>query len=65
MLTGGSAGGIAAFIWSNYLQSIIKNPDSVYTIPDSGIFINSNTFKENQPVIQQQISTLMQIAQMT
>jgi hypothetical protein len=26
MLTGGSAGGIASFMWGNYLQSIVSNP---------------------------------------
>jgi hypothetical protein len=45
MLTGGSAGAIAAFTWSNYLQSIINNPNAVYTVPDSGIFLSVNTFK--------------------
>jgi hypothetical protein len=65
MLTGGSAGGIASFIWTNYLQSIVVNPKAVYTIPDSGIFINSNTFTDNQPLFEKQISTLMQIAQVS
>ena len=45
MLTGGSAGAIAAFTWSNYLQSLINNPNAVYTVPDSGIFLSVNTFK--------------------
>ena len=45
MLTGGSAGAIAAFLWSNYLQSLMVNPDVIYTVPDSGIFLNTNTFK--------------------
>jgi hypothetical protein len=62
MFTGGSAGGLAPIIWSNYLQTIVQNPDSVYVIPDSAIFVNSTTFKTNIPLIQQQISTLMQIA---
>jgi hypothetical protein len=47
MLTGGSAGAIASFSWSNYLQSLLKNPEVVYTVPDSGIFIPVNTFKGN------------------
>ena len=45
MLTGGSAGGIASFVWSNYLQSIVIDPSVVYTVPDSGIFLTVNTFK--------------------
>lgn len=63
MLTGGSAGGIAATAWGNYVQSIIKNPSSLYIIPDSGIFLNSTTYGTNVPLIQQQISTLMKLAQ--
>jgi hypothetical protein len=62
MLTGGSAGGIAATIWSNYLQSIVKNPSVVYTIPDSGIFVNATTYQTNIPLVPTQIATLMQIA---
>ena len=38
LFTGGSAGGIGSFLWGNYLQSIIDKPDSVYIVPDSGIF---------------------------
>lgn len=63
LFSGGSAGAIASISWGNYLQSLIHNPSSVYIVPDSGIFINSNTYKDNVPLIQQQISTLMQIAQ--
>jgi hypothetical protein len=63
MLTGGSAGGLASILWGNYLQSIVSTPSSVIVIPDSAIFINSTTFKDNQALIQQQISTLMQVAQ--
>ena len=63
LLTGGSAGGIASILWGNYLQSIVSNPSIVYNVPDSGIFLNSSTYKDNVPLIQQQISTLMQLAQ--
>ena len=38
VLTGVSAGGIAAFMWSNYLmERTIKA--KVYSIPDSGFFL--------------------------
>ena len=65
MLSGSSAGGIAAFNWGNYLLTLVKNPEIVYIVPDSSIFINSTTFKDNTPLIQQQISTLMTIAHAT
>jgi hypothetical protein len=42
-LTGGSAGGIAVNIWSNYLKSFVGDPQSVYPISDSGVFMNFKT----------------------
>lgn len=39
LLTGGSAGALGAYLWSNYLQGIVDNPNIVYTVPDSGIFL--------------------------
>lgn len=43
MVTGLSAGGLAAFIWVDYIRnrSIHKN---VYAVPDSGIFLNSANY---------------------
>lgn len=40
VLTGGSAGGLATFIWSNYLRSKLHFPNALYTIPDTGVFLN-------------------------
>lgn len=62
MLTGASAGAIAAFTWSNYLQSIVNNPNVVYTVPDSGIFLPVNVFKLNIDIGRisiQNLATLM------
>jgi hypothetical protein len=39
MITGTSAGGIASFIWSNYIYERAENPDGVLVVPDSGTFI--------------------------
>lgn len=62
MFTGSSAGGLASTMWGNYLQTIVKNSSNVYIVPDSGLFINSSTFRTNIPLIEKQISTLMQLA---
>ncbi len=43
ILTGGSAGGVAVHLWNNYLRSYVKNPDVVYSIDDSGVFMNAKT----------------------
>lgn len=40
IITGGSAGAVASYLWGNYLLSLVKNPSVVYNIPDSGIFVN-------------------------
>jgi len=43
MVTGGSAGGLAAFTWADYIRdrSLHKN---VYSVPDSGIFLDSANY---------------------
>ena len=62
IITGGSAGAVASYLWGNYLLSSVKNPSAVYNIPDSGIFVNANTFQSNVPLVQLCIQTLMSLA---
>lgn len=47
LVTGISAGGLAAFIWADYIRdkSTHKN---VYAAPDSGIFLDSPHFYSKQ-----------------
>jgi hypothetical protein len=40
MLTGVSAGGIATFLWSDYVKSLMKRPEGFSAVIDSGIFLN-------------------------
>ena len=40
VFSGASAGGIATFHWTNYVRDLLKNPEVLYTIPDSGVFMN-------------------------
>lgn len=65
IITGGSAGAVASFLWGNYLLSLVKNPSAVYNIPDSGIFINENTYQSDVPLVEICIRTLMSIAHVT
>lgn len=44
VVSGGSAGGIASYIWSNYAASIVTGTNKVMIIPDSGVFLKFNTF---------------------
>ena len=41
LLTGASAGGIATIYWSNYMRSLLKKPDGLSVIADSGVFANA------------------------
>ena len=40
IVSGCSAGGIAAYFWVDYIKSILPTSITVYGIPDSGIFID-------------------------
>jgi len=40
LLTGSSAGGIATYLWTNYVRSLLDNPAAVFSVPDSGVFLN-------------------------
>ncbi len=62
IISGGSAGAVASFLWGNYLLSLVKDPSVVYNIPDSGIFVNTNAYKTDLPLVQIAISNLMSIA---
>ena len=48
VLIGASAGGIATFVWSNYLRSKLAFPDALYTISDTGVFLNVTTKETNK-----------------
>lgn len=61
ILTGGSAGGIAVHLWNNYIRSYVNNPDAVYSIDDSGVFINTKT-TAGTPKIQEMIENTYKIA---
>lgn len=53
IMTGTSAGGIASFLWSNYLSSRMLNPDNLVVAPDSGLFLVDyvNPFTKRPEVI--------------
>jgi hypothetical protein len=40
VLTGSSAGGVATALWTNYVRSLLANPNAMVSIPDSGVFMN-------------------------
>ena len=62
IVTGGSAGGVSSFLWSSYVLSIVKNPNVVYNIPDSGLFLNANMYGTDFPLVQTALQYLMSLA---
>lgn len=48
MVTGGSAGGLAAFLWTNYIVENAKG--KVVSVPDSGIFLDAMNIRAGSPV---------------
>lgn len=48
ILSGASAGGLATFIWSNYLRSKLQHPNALFTIPDTGVFLNETLEETNK-----------------
>jgi O-palmitoleoyl-L-serine hydrolase len=40
MLTGVSAGAMAIFLWTDYVRSLLKHPEGLFAVIDSGIFLN-------------------------
>ena len=40
IVSGSSAGGIATFLWVDYVRTLVPNPEKVYGVSDSGIFYN-------------------------
>jgi len=59
VVTGESAGGIATFLWADYVYKLSSNKN-VYSIPDSGLFLveyaDPNTGK---PVVPTKLKVLL------
>jgi hypothetical protein len=62
LLTGASSGGIATFSYSNYVRSLLKNPEALYTVADSGTFMNVTHSKTGIYAFSEESKTLFQIS---
>lgn len=51
LLTGSSAGGVATFIWSNYLRQLLNNPYALSVAPDSAMFMRYPSSKSSEELI--------------
>lgn len=62
LLSGGSAGGIAVYLWDEYLRSMVRKPFVVKSVPDSGIFLLVDTYKSNLPLLEITIVNLFKLS---
>lgn len=60
VITGGSAGGMATFLWSNYLNKLVKG--EVYSIIDSGVFLNFPNFQTGYLFYEELCKSVMKFA---
>jgi hypothetical protein len=61
VLSGGSAGGLATFTWTNYLASKIQNA-KFYSVPDAGIFYDAESKKTGKHSYKQCLANLMKFS---
>jgi O-palmitoleoyl-L-serine hydrolase len=61
ILTGASAGGIGVNIWSNYVKAFVGDQSKVYSIADSGVFMNFKNYW-GDPKIEKEISNIYKVA---
>lgn len=62
LLTGASSGGIATFSYNNYVRSLLKNPEVLYTVIDSGTFMNASNPYTGTYDFSEEAKTLFQIS---
>lgn len=62
LLTGSSAGGVATFLWSNYVSSLLINPLGFSAVVDSGVFMNVPSPDSGIPKLDIHMQTLSKIA---
>lgn len=63
VFSGFSAGGIAVMLWTDYLRTIIEHPDkTLYTIPDSSIFMNHINYHTKTSKFAVQLKNLFSVA---
>jgi hypothetical protein len=50
ILTGGSAGSVGVHLWNNYLRTFLNPSTLLYSIGDSGVFLNFKTTSGNAKI---------------
>lgn len=61
VITGESAGGLAAAMWTNYLVERVKN-GKVYSFVDAGVFYDSPNLNTKTNLYKESFGNLMKIS---
>ena len=56
-----SAGGIAVNSWTNYVKDVVGDDSKVYSISDSGVFINFES-QAGEQLIQKETQNIVAVA---
>lgn len=62
IVTGSSAGGVATYIWANYVRTLVANASNVLSIPDSGIFLPYKTYDTQYNLLETTVVNLFKLA---
>jgi len=62
VLTGGSAGGLASYHWTNYIQNNIKITTKFWSVPDSGIFLDVVNIQTKLPTFRLWFENLLKLS---
>lgn len=62
VVTGQSAGGLATFLWTNYIASRAPKTAKVWSLPDSGIFLDSTHYTAKQNTYRMLFENFMKVS---
>jgi hypothetical protein len=62
IVSGSSAGGIATYLWTNYVRTLVNNASNVLSVPDSGIFLITKTYNTGVNFLETVIQNMFKLA---
>lgn len=62
IVSGSATGGIASFLWGNYIRDLLIDPTGLMIIPDSSILIVAKTYLTSLDYVQNIYINLFKLA---
>jgi hypothetical protein len=62
VVAGSSTGGIASFLWANYIKSLVQSTTPFYLIPDSSILLITKTYLTNLDYVLTMFTNIYKLA---